>query len=398
VFAFVDETGNTGGNLLDENQPDFFTAALITKTDFDLVYSDQIRKIARKIGAGPLHGKELGFERVEEIAGELLQVFKKADARFFISRVEKRYLLATKIFDTLFDSGENAAVAWHLYNIRPLKIMLAFKVASIVSEDVAVRFWATLLEKNETKVKAALPGICQSLIDRVDELPDQRSRDIVREALIWARENPETIHLHLDSRQARNGHMPNMVAFANLLDGLEGFSKRWARRVRRITHDRQSQFDKTLAFWHEMFSNASAEPVQLFGETVVVQKVAGSKFEVKADSESAGIQAIDVILWLFLQHTRGEAFPRACARILNYAFRHAYMSDFSFEGVGDRIEKEFGHIFRNPITPEQEQAARKMIEQGEARRLESMAQYKRDGIVPFMRSLADPQAVELDKP
>src|SRR5437899_8223755 len=28
MFAFVDETGNTGGNLLDEKQPDFFTAAL----------------------------------------------------------------------------------------------------------------------------------------------------------------------------------------------------------------------------------------------------------------------------------------------------------------------------------------------------------------------------------
>ena len=33
----------------------------------------------------------------------------------------KRYLLAVKMFDVLFDSGENAAVAWHNYNLRPLK-------------------------------------------------------------------------------------------------------------------------------------------------------------------------------------------------------------------------------------------------------------------------------------
>ena len=31
LFAFVDETGNTGHNLFDEAQPNFFTAALITK-------------------------------------------------------------------------------------------------------------------------------------------------------------------------------------------------------------------------------------------------------------------------------------------------------------------------------------------------------------------------------
>ena len=38
LFAYVDETGNTGHNLFDEAQPDFFTAALVTKGDFDIQY------------------------------------------------------------------------------------------------------------------------------------------------------------------------------------------------------------------------------------------------------------------------------------------------------------------------------------------------------------------------
>ena len=80
-----------------------------------------------------------------------------------------------------------------------------------------------LLERNELKSEGGTPRRCQLLIDRVGELPDQRSQDIVRDGLAWARDNPETIHIHLDSRQARNGHMPNMVAFANLLDGLQGY-------------------------------------------------------------------------------------------------------------------------------------------------------------------------------
>ena len=40
-----------------------------------------------------------------------------------------------------------------------------------------------------------------------------------------------------------------------------------------------------------------------------------------------------------------------------------------------------------PLSPEQEQDVRKMMEQAELRRLELMAQDKRDGVVPFMRSI-----------
>jgi hypothetical protein len=154
-----------------------------------------------------------------------------------------------------------------------------------------------------------------------------------------------------------------MVAFANLLEGLDDRSKKWQRRVRLITHDRQSEFDKTLKFWHEMYSNASPEPLNLFvGETVVMQRVVGSEFEVKSDSESPEIQAIDVILWLYLQHTRGTAMPRDCARLLNYVFKRAWINDFSFAGVEERINERFGQIFRTPLSEDQEQKVRHMLE------------------------------------
>jgi hypothetical protein len=388
MFAYVDETGNTGRNLLDEAQPDFFTAALITRSNFDLVYPDAVRRIAKSLGVETLHGKELRLDKVEKIAPDLRRLFKKADARFVISRVEKRYLLATKVFDALFDSGENAAVAWHNYNVRPLKIMVAFKVAMLITEEIGQRFWDCLLEKNEAKVKAALPGICVSLLERIDVLPDQRSREIVTAGLEWARNHPDAIHMHLDSNQARKGHMPNLVAFANLLEGLEGFSKRWGRPVKRITHDRQSEFENTLKEWHELYTTASPEPITWAGETYFVQRVVGSSFEMKADGDSVGIQAVDVVLWLYLQFTRKAVIPGECARLLNYVFRKAYHSDFSFDGVHEAIEKRWGAIVRGSLTPDEEARARELLEMAEKRRLESMAQYEKDGVVPFMREAA----------
>ncbi|WP_143539997.1 DUF3800 domain-containing protein [Rhizobium sophoriradicis] len=45
-FAFVDETGNTGHNIFDEVQPDFLTAALISRGNFDAQFGARVAAIA----------------------------------------------------------------------------------------------------------------------------------------------------------------------------------------------------------------------------------------------------------------------------------------------------------------------------------------------------------------
>ncbi len=115
MYAYVDETGNTGNALFDPEQPVFITAAMMTKTNFDAVWKGDLKAIAGRVGVSALHANELGIGRIEEIADDLLRVIKKADARFVVSRLEKSYLAAAKVFDTYFDAGENLAVPWHAY-------------------------------------------------------------------------------------------------------------------------------------------------------------------------------------------------------------------------------------------------------------------------------------------
>ena len=126
LFAYVDETGNTGHNLFDEAQPDFFTAALVTKGDFHIQYRLKILELANIHKSNALHGQQLGLGRIEAIAFKLLEILVSAGGTFFMSRVEKKYLLCTKIFDSIFDSGENPAVAWHHYNVRSSRLILVF--------------------------------------------------------------------------------------------------------------------------------------------------------------------------------------------------------------------------------------------------------------------------------
>lgn len=386
LFTFVDESGNTGHNLFDEAQPDFFTAALITPGDFDITFDARVRALANKMGCEALHGKELGLARLESIADALLDLVKAAKAGFFVSRVEKKYLLATKVFDSLFDSGENAAVAWHHYNLRPLRLLLAFKAAALIDMDTAKLFWRCLLEPNEEEAYKMLPSVCERLLQNLNRIPDARSRQILGEALNWARVHPESIQIHTDKKLSRHGHFPNLVAFANLMDGMDKYAKERRKTIARVTHDQQSEFEKTLNAWHEMFATASPEEIRWAGETYSLQKLPDSYFEVREDSLSVGIQVADIVLWLYSQFRKGRELPSNCTALLNYVFLNGWESDFSFSGIERSYLEKFGPVLSAPLTNEQKQAAERILNEAENARRESMAQYELDGLAPFLRA------------
>ncbi len=385
LFAFVDETGNTGHNLFDDTQPDFFTASLITKGDFDAVCGAQVSALAQRFQSNSLHAQNLGIGRLEILSEDFASILVRSQARFFVSRVEKKYLLCTKIFDAIFDSGENAAVAWHHYNLRPMRLILAFKLASTVDMDTAKLFWRSILEPKEEKAIAMLPSVCDGLLANLDRVPDARSREILGDGLRWAREHPETIQIHTDRKSTRQGHLPNLVAFANLLDGLEKISSESKRRVAKIRHDQQSEFGKTLAAWHEMFSTAAPDELKWAGETYRFQKVVGSEFEISEDSNSPGIQVADVVLWLYSQFRKGRQLPPGCMKVIGYVLSNGWENDFSFSGVEREAMNRFGPMLTTPLTEKQEVSARQALKELEKARLSSMEKYKLDHLPPFMR-------------
>ncbi len=385
IYAYVDESGNTGKNIFDPAQPDFYTAALVSKGDFDARWGERINAIARQVGAEAIHASELGLGRLEGIADRLCELLDASGAHFFVSRVEKRYLLATKMFDVLFDSGENAAIPWHSYNFRPLKIMLAFKLGFIVDDAIARDFWKCLLLPSEEASRRMLPAICEALKARLHMIPDERSRKILGDGLDWIVKHPETIQFAVEQRIAKQGHFPNLVAFTNLLRGLQDFSQRWNRKVARITHDEQSEFRRTLQFSHALGSNAAPDVIEWAGESYSLQVTPGSQFVMKPDSESPGIQMADVTLWLYGQVVKGKDIPPACANVLTLILERSWRNDFSFAGVEASMMEQWGEVFFGPVDPEKLEAAKKILEESEVRRVASMKQYEIDGLSPFMR-------------
>ncbi|WP_391349579.1 DUF3800 domain-containing protein [Azospirillum sp. A23] len=385
MYAFVDETGNTGANLFDEKQPDFFTGAMITKTNFDIIQRNNIKKLCERHGIVGIHASVIGPDKVEDVADSLINILKKSDARFFISRVEKRYLLATKLFDTFFDAGENPAASWLAYNVRLMRLMLCLKVSTIITDDIARKFWDMLMAKREAIARAMIPDICEALLARVPLIVDKRSQEIITQTLEWSRSHPEALDIFIPGRQAKNGHMPNMVAFVNLMEGLEQYSKRWGRPLKKMVHDRQSQFEGTLQEWHRMHSNASPEPIKLIGETVVLQKLHGSQFEISASDASPGIQIADVVLWLFRQMLNGKALGENSNKLLQYAIKKGWHNDFTFEGVNRRAELAYENMMRKDISDEELERGKQLVALKEEHRLQAIKLYEQDGLMPYER-------------
>lgn len=375
MFAYVDETGNTGSHLLDEEQPLFITGALLTRGDFDERFAMELAKIAQATGADQIHAAKLGVGRLEQIAPDILKLLRKAGPAFALARVEKRYVSASKVFDTLFDSFENKAVPWHIYNIAPLRLTMMFKLAALLDEDNVSRFWAALMEPNSAKAQVAMAAFCREVLERVDWLPDERSRQIIGDGLIWAAGNPESLQFVHADKITRKGHVPNMVGFGNLLAGIEEQSVVWKRPVDLIKHDRQNEFSAAIETWHHMYSNALPGAVTLpFGRKFVLRKVFGSRLQMTSAVESPGIQMIDVILWLFARALRQD-LPEKCQRLLNYVYSRAFQDDFSFAGVGADVESLITAIERQPMPAQAMADARRLQAELEERRQAAMAEY-----------------------
>ena len=260
-----------------------------------------------------------------------------------------------------------------------MRLLLVFKVASILTEDTAKKFWESILEKREQRAYEIFIESLQELRENVIDLPDQRSRQLITEAIDWATQNPEAIYIHTNSKAARLGHLPNLAVFPNLLDGIEQRSKLWKRKVVEIVHDRQSQFQGTLRDWHELYKNAAPDVITwTMGEKYTLRRVEGSEFRVSSAHESAGIQAIDAVLWLFKRVIEEKPLGYRSARLMNHVFKRAYQNDLSFDAVGRWLEGFFADLYSRPFTEEHQKRAEEYGRLAEQRRQEEMLHYAQE--------------------
>lgn len=233
-YAYVDESGNSGLKLFGDQQDTFWTGTVISFADLDKKYDNFHRELLATVEKGELHGNELGFGRIEKIAGRLAWFIREKKLRFSFVRIFKPYLATTKLFDLAFDSGANPAVPPQAYAVQQLRFINLLHFAQLLTTEDLNEFWELFQAQDAERFGRLL----SELRERVKFAPyDQRSMQILTESLDWASQHPEKV---LDP--FGEGDSPNFVAFTALFDHLHQFHKETGHTIRRFVHDEQDQF------------------------------------------------------------------------------------------------------------------------------------------------------------
>lgn len=377
MFAYIDEAGHTGPNLFDAAQPIFYYGALSCKVDLDIVYGDRMRRLAASLGTVSLHGNELGAEKIEAILPEIQKILRASDARFDLSKVNKIDLAVTKLFDTVFDPGENVAVPWQAYNMVAFRNILLLKLAHVLNEGLLKAFWGSLLDRKEAHSRAALVATLEDIKKRLAGISDARSREILSDGLSWAIDNPEVLEYHSSSQAHLKWHMPNAVAFPDMLRAIHTKSKQWCRPVRLIKVDQQSQFNVTQRALYEMHRNAAPGkatfPIGI--EPAELRLVPESCLVVCASKDSPGIQLVDLLLWIVRQLDKGQPPGPRSIQLFREIGHRTRVFELSLRHISDWTEAAWKKINSAEIPDEQLQKGVELLAQSEQRRRAAMDAY-----------------------
>lgn len=300
MFFYVDESGHTGKNLFDEDQPVLYYGVLSSKTNIDILSKEIIHRMREKVGASRLHANELGNGGIVKIMDDLLLLQKKHRITFDIYSITKKDHALISFFDQVFDPGVNSAAYWPAY-WTPLRYIVLLKLASLFDNKTLKKAWGARIELNSQKAEKELSEVCDIIKTRVTELPDERSRVLIYDTLNWAGENPENIHYNAKNKKDILSITPNLIGFQLVMKGI-GLRLEQANKTKsKIIVDHQSQFNDTQKMLADFFSSARDIPIKtgVFLPEISFSNMPEDPIIFKKGDESFGLELVDIYLWIF---------------------------------------------------------------------------------------------------
>ncbi|WP_115672693.1 DUF3800 domain-containing protein [Ciceribacter selenitireducens] len=347
MYYYIDESGNTGLNLFDVNQPKLFYGVLGCPANLDVIAEPLLVDLRKELGVERIHAAELGVGRLIRVAKRIADFSKKHDLRFSLLKVTKEDHAVISFYDQVFDSGMNKAVSWHHY-FTPLRYPMLIKVAFLFDDQLRKDAWAARKETNSAKSASALVTICNTLLSRVDRLPDARSRELVSGALKWAAANPFEIDYGVGNKDTALQISPNLVGFQQVMQVMAVQSNKKGRSIRKITVDRQTEFNKAqgeLASWYESLRavkhNTDLGPGMPKFDYSMMPEVPPT---FTAGDESAGLELVDITLWIAKRlEEKRDVLPE-----LRHLFASQTKRGLVDEVSLDAIDRRWRHLLSLP--------------------------------------------------
>jgi hypothetical protein len=71
MYFYVDESGHSGSDLFDAQQPNLYYGVLSSPQNIDIVAEPELARLRKQVGYPRLHANELGVGRLIEIASQV---------------------------------------------------------------------------------------------------------------------------------------------------------------------------------------------------------------------------------------------------------------------------------------------------------------------------------------
>ncbi len=372
MYFYVDESGHTGANLFDPNQPVLYYGVLSSHVNIDVLVEPKLAALRKTLGVDRLHAGELGNAGLAVISNDIERIQKKYDIRFDVYRIAKPDHAVISFFDQVFDHGMNPAVTWSGY-WTPLRYALLLKVASLFDEEAAYAAWAARIDVNDARAEQSLVGICKALRGRVGDLPDARSRQLISDSLTWAAHNPEKIRYNVKSKKDILQITPNIIGFQSVMHGIAHRLINHRKEASKIVVDQQSQFNKAQKTLADFFASARDIP----GHSgpglpeVTFKGMPTIPITFSAGTASAGLELVDLNLWIFKRLIEGKDLAHETQGIVAHQIGRGRTDEVSLNAIANRWEKWFEKL-PDP-TGKQLEKARELIAFDENRRLAAIS-------------------------
>ena len=345
MYFYVDESGHTGANLFDSEQPMLYYGIVSSHLNVDILAEDTLRELRRQSGVSRLHAAELGNAGLILMVDRLASLQRKLDFRFDMYKVSTPDHAIICFFDQVFDQGLNPAVTWSGY-WTPLRYVLLLKLASLFNEELARRAWDARITIKDAKAELELASVCAELIGRVGLLPDARSRQIISDALSWAMHNPSEIYYNTKTKDDRLQVTPNIIGFQSVMTGIAARLKKNGKKASRIVIDQQSEFNKAQKTLSEYFASMSNAPVVAAPGLPVIDFRGMPKTPItfSSSANSAGLELVDIQLWVFKRVFERKAIAPELYALIRPHLRRGRTDEISLKALAARWEHWFKEL------------------------------------------------------
>lgn len=353
MFFHIDESGNTGNNLFDENQPRLSYGLISSITNVDALCVTEHNDIRKIINDDVIHANILGIGGLVKIAPLLIKIQKKMKFDFDYYFIEKLDYALVMFFDTVFDAGLNDVVKWDTY-WTPLRYVLIHKLSILFDEELLRESWRLSTVKRIENHSNDIVSLLSEVKRRAKASPlDARSKELIVDALEFGIRKPLSLDFgHTDQKIIS----PNAVGFQFVVAAIARRTRKKRRKsVSSIIVDRQNQFNNAQIGTHYNLSriaegikkSSAKDKAMYFGnplyidfspEEVSHQGLTDREITISKSADSIGLQIVDVYLWIANKLISGVSMPAELMELW-LLFQHRSLIDgISMRGMAERFK------------------------------------------------------------